>query len=52
MLQGAELMSKFGIHVPQGMPAKTIAEVEAAAEKMKDESGQVPCGLLLLHWHA
>lgn len=39
--QGAELMSKYGINVPDGLAAKSISEVVSAAEKMKDESGEV-----------
>lgn len=39
--QGAQLMSKFGINVPAGIPAKTVAEVEAAAKQMQDEKGEV-----------
>lgn len=40
-LQGAQLMSKFGINVPDGIAAKTVDEVEAAAKKMQDEKGEV-----------
>uniref|UniRef100_A0A7S0RH32 Succinate--CoA ligase [ADP-forming] subunit beta, mitochondrial n=1 Tax=Chlamydomonas leiostraca TaxID=1034604 RepID=A0A7S0RH32_9CHLO len=39
--QGAQLMGKFGINVPEGLPAKTIAEAEAAAKQMQDEKGEV-----------
>jgi hypothetical protein len=38
--QGAELMSKFGINVPPGMPAHTLEEVDAAVEAMKDDKGE------------
>lgn len=34
-------MSKFGINVPEGMPAFTVAEVEAAAKKLADEKGEI-----------
>ena len=34
-------MSQYGIHVPEGMPAQTIDEVVDAAEKMKDDAGEV-----------
>ncbi|GFR48578.1 hypothetical protein Agub_g10481 [Astrephomene gubernaculifera] len=39
--QGAQLMSKFGVNVPPGIPAKTVEEAAAAAEKMADENGEV-----------
>ena len=43
--QGAQLMSKFGIHVPEGVAAQTIADVEAAAKAMADEKGEVGRGV-------
>lgn len=39
--QGAQLMAKFGINVPEGAPATTVAEVAAAAARMKDAAGEV-----------
>ena len=29
--QGAELLGSFGVNVPRGMPARTVAEAEASA---------------------
>jgi hypothetical protein len=40
-MQGAELMAKFGINVPDGVPARTVEEVAAAAKSMADEKGEV-----------
>lgn len=40
-LQGAHLMSKFGINVPPGLPAFTLDDVAKAAEEMKDENKEV-----------
>lgn len=45
--QGAQLMAKFGINVPDGVPAFTVDEVAKAAEKMKDEKGEVRSALHL-----
>ncbi|EFJ49309.1 succinate-coa ligase beta chain, succinyl-CoA synthetase mitochondrial precursor [Volvox carteri f. nagariensis] len=39
--QGAQLMSKFGVNVPPGIPAKTLDEVAQAVEQMADENGEV-----------
>jgi succinyl-CoA synthetase beta subunit len=39
--QGAQLMSKFGINVPDGAPAQTLDAVFKAAQRMKDEAGEV-----------
>jgi hypothetical protein len=44
--QGAQLMAKMGINVPEGLPAFTVDEVAAAAAKMQDAQGEVrrrPC---------
>jgi succinyl-CoA synthetase beta subunit len=42
-VQGAELMSKFGINVPPGQAAKSLEDVKKAAESMKDENNEVCC---------
>lgn len=44
--QGAQLMAKFGINVPEGVPAYSVADVEKAAPLMADENGEVSrsCG--------
>jgi hypothetical protein len=34
-------MAKFGINVPEGLPAFSVADVEAAARKLADEKGEV-----------
>ena len=39
--QGAQLMSKFGINVPDGAPAFTVDDVQKAADSMKDAKGEV-----------
>ena len=39
--QGAQLMAKFGINVPDGVAASTVDEVARAAEAMKDAKGEV-----------
>ncbi|GFH31143.1 succinyl-CoA synthetase beta chain [Haematococcus lacustris] len=39
--QGAELMAKFGVNVPTGIPAFTLSEVESAARKLADEKGEI-----------
>lgn len=44
--QGAQIMSKYGVTVPPGIPAFSVDEVEAAAKKMADENGEVLCGPL------
>lgn len=41
LLQGAQLMAKAGINVPDGMPAFSLDDVARAAEAMKDENGEV-----------
>ena len=46
-LQGAELMSDFGINVAPGIAIKSLDEVEGAAKKMADKDGQV-CGPIQL----
>lgn len=40
-LQGAELMSNFGINVAPGIAIKSMEEVEGAVNQMKDKDGQV-----------
>ncbi|GAX77697.1 hypothetical protein CEUSTIGMA_g5140.t1 [Chlamydomonas eustigma] len=39
--QGAQLMAKFGINVPEGSPAFSINDVSVAATKYKDEKGEI-----------
>ncbi|KXZ50883.1 hypothetical protein GPECTOR_14g132 [Gonium pectorale] len=39
--QGAQLMSKFGINVPPGIPAKSMDEVAKAVDQMADENGEL-----------
>jgi succinyl-CoA synthetase beta subunit len=39
--QGAQLMAKYGVHVPDGVPAFSIKDVEDGATKMADEKGEV-----------
>lgn len=34
-------MAKFGINVPDGVPAFSVKEVEDAAKKLADEKGEV-----------
>lgn len=34
-------MSKFNINVPEGIPIKSLNELDAALEKMKDEKNEV-----------
>jgi len=41
LLQGAELMSKFGINVPPGKPAHSLDDVAKAVDAMKDENNEV-----------
>ncbi len=40
-IQGAELMSKYGVNVPPGVPVFKLDEVLPAAQKMADDEGQV-----------
>lgn len=40
-VQGAQLMSKYGINVPDGAAATTMPEVLKATQDMKDEKGEV-----------
>jgi hypothetical protein len=39
--QGAQLMAKMGINVPEGVPAFSVADVAAAADRMQDDKGEV-----------
>lgn len=39
--QGAQLMAKFGINVPDGAPATTVNEAVQAAMRLKDAAGEV-----------
>ena len=39
--QGAQLMAKFGVNVPEGLPAFSVKEVEEAAAKLADSQGEV-----------
>eukprot|EP00877_Chromochloris_zofingiensis_P014137 jgi/Chrzof1/8978/Cz03g31200.t1_SCL2[v5.2] len=41
MLQGAQLMKKYGINVPDGIAVSSVEEVEKAAKQMADENGEV-----------
>jgi hypothetical protein len=34
-------MKKYGINVPDGIPAKTVDEVQKAAQQLADEKGEV-----------
>ena len=34
-------MSQYGVHVPEGLPAFSIADVQKAADKLADEKGEV-----------
>ena len=43
-LQGAQLMSEYGINVPPGIPVFTLDEVAPAAKKMADKDGMVRLG--------
>lgn len=43
MMQGAQLMAKFGINVPEGAAATSVADVVKAADRMKDKQGEVCC---------
>lgn len=40
-MQGAQLMSEYGINVPPGIPVKSVDEVAAAAKKMADDEGLI-----------
>lgn len=42
--QGAQLMAKFGINVPDGEPAFSVKDVENAAKQLADEKGEVRAG--------
>lgn len=48
LVQGAELMSKFGVNVPPGKPAFSLEDVKLATEAMADQDGQVPAPQLPL----
>lgn len=39
--QSAALMARFGVNVPPGLPATTLAEATAASEQLKDADGEV-----------
>lgn len=39
--QGATIMAKFGINVPDGIPAFTVEDVKNSAAKLKDDKGEV-----------
>eukprot|EP00882_Tetradesmus_deserticola_P009083 GHRQ01009583.1.p1 GENE.GHRQ01009583.1~~GHRQ01009583.1.p1 ORF type:complete len:424 (+),score=217.33 GHRQ01009583.1:293-1564(+) len=39
--QGAQIMSKFGINVPPGMPLISLDDVPKAAEALKDENNEI-----------
>ena len=47
LLQGAQLMSQYGINVPPGIAVKSVDEVASAAKKMASPDGEVRlcCGL-------
>ena len=45
-MQGAELMSKYGVNVPPGIPVFKLDEVKAAAEEMASPDGEVRGKLL------
>jgi len=40
-LQGAEIMSKFGVNVPPGKPVFTLDEVATACDELADSDGEV-----------
>ena len=46
LVQGAQLMSKFGINVPDGRAAQSISDVVKAADEMKDDKAEVRTPLL------
>ena len=48
-LQGAELMSSYGVNVPPGIPVFKLDEVLPAAQKMADEEGKVWALIVLKH---
>ena len=39
--QSSEIMAKYGVNVPPGIPVFSLDEVLPAAKKMADDSGQV-----------
>ncbi len=41
LMQGAEIMKKFGINVPEGKPAKSVEEVARIAKELADDKGEV-----------
>lgn len=41
MHQGAQLMSKYGVRVPPGVPVFALDQVDAAVKQMVNESGEV-----------
>jgi succinyl-CoA synthetase beta subunit len=41
MCQGAELMAKYGVNVPPGIPIFKVDEAKAAAEKMRSPDDEV-----------
>ena len=41
LIQGAELMSQYGINVPPGIAIKSLDEVQSAAQKMASPDGEV-----------
>ena len=49
--QSAQLMSKYGVHVPEGLPAFSLQDVKDATEKLADEKGEVGVLLHTTHTH-
>jgi succinyl-CoA synthetase beta subunit len=41
LVQGAQIMSQYGINVPPGIPVFKLDELAPAAQKMADEAGEV-----------
>lgn len=41
LVQGAQLMSQFGINVPSGIPVTKLEEVGPAAQRMANDQGEV-----------
>lgn len=39
--QGAQLMAKYGVNVPRGVPVFALDQVDAAVKQMTNESGEV-----------
>jgi len=39
--QSSQLMAKYGVNVPYGVPAFSVEDVRKAAEDLKDEKGEV-----------